>query len=108
MRAQTWLPVLCLTVAPALGAAQHTHQFEMGAFGSFTRYDQVFALDKQIGGGGRLGYFFSPAVGVEVDVGFQQPSPSSGGAAAGLTLGGASLVFNFGNEKNLFYILGGY
>ena len=107
MRAQTSL-VLGLLLAPAIGAAQHTHQFEMGAFGSYTRYDQVFNLDKQIGGGGRLGYFFSPVVGVELDIGVQQPSPKGGGASVGLTLGGGSLVFNFGNQKNLFYILGGY
>jgi outer membrane protein OmpA-like peptidoglycan-associated protein len=108
MRAQTSLLVLCLLVAPALGAAQRTHQFELGAFGSYTRYDQVFNLDKQIGGGARLGYFFSPAVSAELDIGFQQPSPTGGGASAGLTLGGGSLVFNFGNEKNIFYLLGGY
>ena len=108
MRSQTSLLVLCLLVAPAVGAAQHTHQFEMGAFGSYTRYDQAFNLDKQMGGGGRLGYFFSPVVGVEFDVGFQQPSPKSGGATTGLTLGGGSLVLNFGGQKNLFYILGGY
>jgi outer membrane protein OmpA-like peptidoglycan-associated protein len=80
----------------------------MGAFGSFTRYDQVFNLDNQIGGGGRLGYFFSPAIGIEVDLGYQQPSPKSGGATTGLTLGAASLVLNVGGERNLFYILGGY
>jgi outer membrane protein OmpA-like peptidoglycan-associated protein len=108
MRSQTTLLVLCLLTAPVIGAAQHTHQFEMGAFGSYTRYDQVFNLDKQIGGGARLGYFFSPAVGVELDIGFQQPTPTSGGASAGLTLGGGSLTLNFGNEKNLFYIVGGY
>src|SRR3989454_2987629 len=33
--------------------AQRAHQFEFGAFGSFTRYDKVFNLDSQIGGGGR-------------------------------------------------------
>jgi outer membrane protein OmpA-like peptidoglycan-associated protein/opacity protein-like surface antigen len=108
MRALTRLVMLCLLTLPAIGAAQHTHQFEIGAFGSFTRYDQVFNLDNQIGGGGRLGYFFSPAIGVEVDVGYQQPSPKTGGATTGLTLGGASLVLNVGSQKNLFYVLGGY
>jgi outer membrane protein OmpA-like peptidoglycan-associated protein len=108
MRAQTSLLVLCLLVAPAIGTAQRTHQFEMGAFGSYTRYDQVFNLDKQMGGGARLGYFFSPAVGVELDIGFQQPTPATGGASAGLTVGGGSLTLNFGNEKNIFYLLGGY
>lgn len=107
MRSRTLL-VLGLLALPAVVAAQHTHQFEMGAFGSFTRYDQAFNLGNQIGGGGRLGYFFSPAVGVELDVGYQQPSPANGGATTGLTLGGGSVVFNFGSQKNLFYILGGY
>jgi outer membrane protein OmpA-like peptidoglycan-associated protein len=110
MRSRTILLVHCLVALPALCAAQRSHQFEFGAFGSFTRYDQAFQLDNQIGGGGRLGYFFSPVVGFEFDVGFQQPSPTGGGAGgpATLSLGGASLVFNFGNDKNLFYVLGGY
>jgi len=108
MRRPTTLLGLCLLALPAVSVAQHTHQFEMGAFGSFTRYDQAFDLGNQIGGGGRLGYFFSPAVGVEFDVGYQQPTPKSGGATTGLTLGAASLVLNFGAGKNLFYVLGGY
>jgi outer membrane protein OmpA-like peptidoglycan-associated protein len=108
MRSRTILLVHCLVALPALCTAQRTHQFEFGAFGSFTRYDQAFQLDNQFGGGGRLGYFFSPAVGFEFDVGFQQPSPTAGGGPATLSLGGGSIVFNFGNEKNLFYVLGGY
>jgi OOP family OmpA-OmpF porin len=108
MRSRTIMLVHCLVALPAICAAQRTHQFEFGAFGSFTRYDHAFALDNQFGGGGRLGYFFSPAVGFEFDVGYQQPSASAGGAPATLSLGGGSLIFNFGNEKNLFYVLGGY
>jgi outer membrane protein OmpA-like peptidoglycan-associated protein len=108
MRSRTILLVHCLLALPALCMAQRTHQFEFGAFGSFTRYDRAFQLDNQAGGGGRLGYFFSPAVGFEFDVGFQQPSPTSGSSPTTLSLGSASLVFNFGNDKNLFYVLGGY
>ncbi len=108
MRSRTILLVHCLVALPALCLAQRTHQFEFGAFGSFTRYDQAFTLDNQFGGGGRLGYFFSPAIGVELDVGYQQPSPLAGGGPATLILGSGSLVFNFGNETNLFYVLGGY
>src|SRR6266480_1587566 len=108
MRARTTLVVLGLIAAPALCVGQHTHQFEIGAFASFTRYDRAFSLDNQIGGGGRLGYFFGPVVGVEFDVGYQQPTPTSGGANANLALGGGSLVLNMGNAHNLFYILGGY
>src|SRR6476659_1955340 len=108
MRTRTPLLLACLYTVPALCAGQHTHQFEIGAFGSFTRYDQAFNLDNQIGGGGRLGYFFSPTVGLEFDVGYQQPTPKGGGPTTGLTLGAASLVLNFGSGKNLFYVLGGY
>ena len=108
MRARTPLLVLSLTAVPVLCVGQHAHQFEIGAFGSFTRYDRAFLLDNQIGGGGRFGYFFSPAISAELDVGYQQPTPRSGGPNAALALGGASLVLNLGGERNLFYILGGY
>jgi outer membrane protein OmpA-like peptidoglycan-associated protein len=109
MRARMTLVVLAIaavTTAPL--AAQRAHQFEIGAFGSFTRYDRAFNLDNQIGGGGRLGYFFGETVGIEVDAGYQAPSAKTGGASATLALGSASLVLNFGSERNLFYILGGY
>src|SRR2546425_693947 len=108
MRARTTVLVLCLAAVPAPGLAQHTHQFEIGAFASFTRYDRAFNLDNQIGGGGRLGYFFSPVIGLEFDLGYQQPSPRSGGTNAGLALGSGSLILNMGSDRNLFYVLGGY
>src|SRR2546428_11251880 len=108
MRARTPLLLLCLNTLPALCIGQRTHQFEIGAFGSFTRYDRAFRLDNQIGGGGRLGYFFSRAIGVEFELGYQQPTPTAGGTNAALALGSGSLVLNIGNENNLLYILGGY
>jgi outer membrane protein OmpA-like peptidoglycan-associated protein len=89
-------------------SAQHAHQFELGAFGSFTRYDRVFNLDNQIGGGVRAGYFFTNVVSAELDAGYQSPSPKSGPATPEIWLGGASLLLNFGGAKNLFYLLGGY
>ena len=106
MRARTVLALATLAAAPL--AAQRSHQFEFGAFGSFTRYDRAFNLDNQIGGGGRLGYFFGEHVGVEVDAGYQTPSAKTGPSSAKLSFGSASLVLNFGNESNLFYLLGGY
>lgn len=89
-------------------AAQRAHQFELGAFGSFTRYDHVFNLDNQIGGGARLGYFFTDVVSAELDAGYQSPNPRTGSASPTLASGSASLVLNFGGAKNLFYVLGGY
>ena len=88
--------------------AQRAHQLEIGAFGSFTRYDRAFGLDNQAGGGGRLGYFLGDRVSIEVEGGVQSPAPTAGGPAATLTLTSASLVFNFGGARNLFYFLGGY
>ena len=107
MRARMTLVVLAIAAVPTL-AAQRGHQFEIGAFGSFTRYDRAFNLDKQIGGGGRLGYFFGQVVGLEVAVGYQSPSAATGSATATLTDFSSSLVLNFGGERNIFYILGGY
>jgi outer membrane protein OmpA-like peptidoglycan-associated protein len=110
MRGRITLLLLCLAVVPVLCAGQHAHQFEIGAFGSYSRYDRAFNLDNQIAGGGRIGYFFGSVVGIEFDVGLQQPSPQTGSANpnAKLTLGSGSLTLNFGSERNLFYILGGY
>ena len=101
MRAVTLLAFACTVAAPRL-AAQHGHQFEFGAFGSYTRYDHAFALPSQFGGGARLGYFFGNVVGAELDVGYQSPNP------AHLAVGGGSLTLNFGSNRNVFYILGGY
>ena len=94
--------------AARLGAQQLAHQFELGAFGSFTRYDRAFNLDNQIGGGARLGYFFTNVVGAELDAGYQNPSPKAGSPSPTLAFGSASLVLNFGGSRNVFYVLGGY
>src|SRR5947208_516229 len=97
-----------LTCGSSSLPAQRAHQFEFGAFGSFTRYDKVFNLDSQIGGGGRLGYFFSNVVSAEFDAGYQSPNPKTGSASPTLAHGSASLVLNFGTARNLFYVLRGY
>jgi outer membrane protein OmpA-like peptidoglycan-associated protein len=101
------LVVLATAAVPTL-AAQRAHQFEIGPFASFTRYDRAFNLDNQIGFGGRLGYFFGRTVGIEVDLGHQSPSAKIGPDSATLTHFSSSLVLNFGGERNLFYLLGGY
>ena len=49
--------------------AQRVHQFEFSGFASFTRYDRAFALKNQIGGGGRVGYFFTRVLGAELEGG---------------------------------------
>src|SRR2546425_9421515 len=50
------LAVACGTAR--LGAPQRAHQFELGAFSSFTRYDRAVNLGNQIRGGGPPRFFF--------------------------------------------------
>src|SRR5256712_6451518 len=91
--------------------AQRGHQFEFGPFGSYTRYDRAFNLSDQAGGGGRLGYFFSDVVGVELDAGYKSPAPRTGTSPvpAQLSFGSASLVLNVAaGAHHLLYLLGGY
>src|SRR5260370_25105945 len=108
--------ILALTGVLAAGAvlplgAQRGPQFEVGAFGSYTRYDRAFNLNDQSGGGGRLGYFFGDVIGVELEAGYQSPSPRTGASpvAPQLSFGSASLVLNVAaGEHHLLYVLGGY
>ena len=58
-----------LAGAPAGLDAQRAHQFELGAFASMARYDHLFDLENQVGGGGRLAYFFNNVVSAELDGG---------------------------------------
>ena len=106
MRQLVLVSLVC-TGALSPAAAQRTQQFEFGVLGSYTRFDRTLGLENQFGAGGRLGYFFNNVIGLEVDALYQQPQTGVG--ASNTLLGGsASLVFNFGGERNLFYILGGY
>jgi outer membrane protein OmpA-like peptidoglycan-associated protein len=90
-------------------AAQQAHRFEIGAFGSYSRYDRAFGLGNQVGGGARLGYLFGRVVGAELDIGYVEANAKTGAATAELTHGSASLVLNLAaGERNVLYILGGY
>src|SRR5256712_9982771 len=89
--------------------AQHAHQFELGAFGSYPRYDRAFGRDKQFGGGARVGDCFGREVGAELDIGYVEPNATSGVVTAELSHGSGSLVLNVAaGERHLLYILGGY
>src|SRR5256886_1204368 len=95
--------------APGL-AAQRAHQYEIGAFGSYTRYDPAFGLAKKVGGGARFGYFVADAVGLEGEVLFQPSYPVPGPSSTlEPIIGSASLVVNLlSGVRNVFYVLGGY
>ncbi|HYK81638.1 MAG TPA: OmpA family protein [Gemmatimonadales bacterium] len=103
---------LALAVGPL--AAQHAGQFEVGAFGSFTRYAPAFGLANKPGGGARLGYLLGDMVGVEGDVLFQAPYTVvvvPGGATTTLEplIASASLMVDLLRASRLgVYALGGY
>src|SRR5436309_2307775 len=101
-----------LTLAAGSLAAQHAGQVEVGAFGSYTRYDATFGLARKIGGGVRLGYLLGNIVGVEADVLFQpEYTVSASGTPTTLEplIGSASLVINALHTGRLMaYVLGGY
>src|SRR5437667_189702 len=102
-----------LTLAAGRLAAQHAGQVEVGAFGSYTRYDATFGLAHKIGGGVRMGYLLGSIVGVEADVLFQPEYTVTppGGTTSTLEplVGSASLVINAVHANRLMvYVLGGY
>ena len=76
---------LALTAAAGTAGAQRAHQFELGGFGSYTHYDKTFGLESRVGGGGRLGYFFTDIVAAELDAGYQDLRPSTGTTSPSLT-----------------------
>src|SRR3989441_360000 len=99
-----------LTLTPPGLAAQRAHQYEIGAFGSYTRYDPAFGLAKKVGGGARFGYFVADAVGLEGEVLFQPSYPVPGtDSTLEPIIGSASVVVNLlSGVRNVFYVLGGY
>src|SRR5258707_8575386 len=107
MRVVTVIAVLLLGGAATL-EAQHRFQFEIGGFGSFTRFDRAFLLDNQIGGGGRVGFWITNWLGIEGDGLYMRPHPTGGGAGGDLPAwvasGGRRL--EFGAEKSLYLLRG--
>src|SRR5205809_7597708 len=96
---------MALTCSVGRLGAQRAHQFELGAFGSYTRYDRAFGLEDRAGGGARLGSFFTAIVAAELAVGYQALSPRTGSASPSLALGAARLALNLGRARPLLYIL---
>jgi outer membrane protein OmpA-like peptidoglycan-associated protein len=110
------MPVRTLTavgLAMALGAstlaAQYERRYEVGLFGSYTKYDQAFGLANKIGGGVRFGYALGPALSLEVEALFQPPYNIPPSTEIEPVIGSGSLVFNALNRDRLaFYVLAGY
>jgi len=107
MRVVSVIGVLLVAGAASL-AAQHAHQLEISGFGSYNRYDKNLQLDNQLGGGGRLAFYFNDYLGLEVDGNLAYPFPKAGGPHTQVREASASLVINSGGERNVLYVLAGY
>src|SRR5213080_4606941 len=104
MRALTVIAVLLASGAQSL-SAQHGGQIEIGGFGTYTRYDSRFQLDKQLGAGAWVGFFLGDHFSLEVDGNVAQPRSTFSGVGTTTTaFASASLVLSSGG----LYILGGY
>ena len=109
MRTLALASSVVVAAATSLGA-QHAREFEFGAFGSYTRYNQSFNLANKFGGGVRLGYAFAGMVGLEVEVLLQPEYPvGTTNTSMEPMIGGGSLVLNLlHGAANSLYILAGY
>lgn len=91
------------------GRAQFERRYEVGLFGSFTKYDKAFALDDKPGGGVRFAYALLPALSLEVEALFQSPHTIGPSTQIEPLIGGGSLVFNVLNASRMSaFLLGGY
>ena len=95
-------------------SAQHAHQLEIGGYTSWTRYDRAFGFDNKLGSwrnlgfGGRVGYFLNDYIGFEIDGNVARPVYTATGDTTTAVFGSASLVINSGAGSNVLYVLGGY
>ena len=107
MRVLTIVGVALVSGVAAV-SAQHGHQLEFGGFGTYTRFDPLYGLDRRFGFGGRLGYFMGDYFGLELDGTMASPVDTSGVFGTKIGRGSVSLIVNSGGEHNILYVLGGY
>jgi hypothetical protein len=106
MRVLTVVGLALVGSATAL-QAQHSHQLEVGGFGTYTHYDPIRGMNAQAGGGARLGYFLNEYFGLEVTFDMASPFFPTGTGTA-VAQGSGNLIINSGGEHNILYVLGGY
>lgn len=98
----------CSAVSPV--AAQNLRRYEVGLFGSFTKYDKVFTgLDNLGGGGARFAYALNSKTALEAEVLFQTPiSGLTSGEVEPVIGAGSLVVYPFNKDRMSFFVLGGY
>lgn len=103
-------PVFLIVVLATPVAAQNARRYEVGLFGSFTKYDQTFTgLDKEAGGGARFAYALNSKISLEVEALFQSPKTGVTSGELSPVIGAASLVaYPFNKDRMSLFVLGGY
>lgn len=105
---KTLASVLFMMAATSSLSAQYQRRYEVGVFGSFTKYDKTFNLANKPGGGVRFAYAVTPMIGLEVEALFQSPQ-DVGSVHIEPMIGAGSLVINTLNASRMtVYLLGGY
>src|SRR5690606_11786780 len=95
-----------LAVAPL--AAQKKGQIEIGGFGRYTGYPDSYIVqgpdDNRLGAGGRLGYFLSDHLGLEVDGSFNPTDLAADQPNVPSTIGARSrpLMYNPWNLRGVY------
>jgi outer membrane protein OmpA-like peptidoglycan-associated protein len=110
MKRSLWVhPLLAAAflAAPTL-AAQRPGGVEIGAFGSLGSFTPRFDLQVGTGGGGRIGYFLGPTWEIELEGSVERATVEGGGKSIPLTLAGVHALYNFGDDRRTFYLIGGY
>lgn len=90
-----WRALVLLVAFPLAARAQTgaAHQVELGAFGSYTRYDRAATtLAGQSGAGGRLGFYFSRLLSLEANGDYTVTHLPAGSDVTISRVGGTMLV----------------
>jgi hypothetical protein len=101
------LALSALATVPAV-SAQRPSGAEFGAFGSLASFAARFDLRAGAGAGGRVGYFIRPAWEIEIEIGAERAADQSVTTNTPLTLAGAHVLYNVGDDQPTWYLLGGY
>src|SRR3989454_12762480 len=80
-------------------SAQRSHRIEFGGFGTYTRYDPIFGLERQVGGRGRLVVFLTNNIGLKADGSATKAPPTAGGPTTPARFGSVSLVLRTGGTE---------
>ena len=98
----------CSVISPV--AAQNQRRYEVGLFGSYTKYDNAFTgLGNEPGGGARFAYALNSKVSLEVEALFQQPVTGLTSGELSPIIGAASVIaYPFNKDRMSLYVLGGY